>query len=125
MHYDVHADVVRNRLYVVLDGFFSDEEAKEVTDLVIGEIDKLRPGFDVINDISKFKPLTPAGVQEIARAQRFTEAKGVRRIVRISSESVIGGMQFERVSHKSYDHSQANFASSVEEAEHMLENDDK
>ena len=114
----VKADVRKNRLYVVLAGFFDDDEARQAADQVIQEIKKLRPGFDIINDISGFRPTTQKGAQEMVRAQRFARAAGVDRVIRIVPSETIGSMQFARTSKQAgYE---ADTAPSIAEADKML-----
>jgi hypothetical protein len=117
---EIRADVSKNRLYLVLAGFFNDEEMKQIVDHAIEEIKKLKPGFDGINDISEFKPTTPQGAKELERALRFAHAYGLARAIRIvASSAVLGQMQFAR---KSRDAGYAaEFANSVQEAEEMLD----
>jgi len=102
----------------MLDGFFDDNEAREAADQVIQEIKKLEPGFDVINDISGFRPATQKGAQEMVRAQRFARASGVDRVIRIVPSETIGSIQFARTSRQAgYE---ADTASSIPEADRML-----
>ena len=102
MYYEIRADSNKNRLYVVLEGFFTDQQVKEAADKTIEEIDKLRPGFDVINDISKFKPASTEGAKNIARGQQYALKCGVNRVIRVISDEVIGRMQFERLGHHTH-----------------------
>jgi hypothetical protein len=114
----IKADLWKNRLYLVLQGFFSDEEAKEVADKTIQEIRKLKPGFDIINDISNYKPMSQRGADEIKRAQIVAFQCGVGRVIRVVPTTTIGAMQFARKSKEvGYD---AELAPSIEEAENML-----
>ncbi len=95
---DIRADLAKNRLYIVLDGFFQDDELAKVADTCVSEATKLKPGFDVINDISNFKPATPKGADEIKRAQLFVKEHGVRRVIRVVGEAVLAQAQFDRQS---------------------------
>jgi hypothetical protein len=114
----VRADVRKNRLYVVLAGFFDDDDARQAADEVIQEIKSLRPGFDVINDISGFRPATQKGAREMVRAQRFARAAGVDRVIRIVPSETIGSIQFARTSKQAgYE---ADTAVSIAEADKML-----
>jgi hypothetical protein len=116
--YEVRADIRKNRLYLALNGFFDEDEAKEAADKTIREVKKLRPGFDVINDITAFKPASQRGAEEIKRAALFVQQHGVDRIIRIVPSTTIGSIQFSRKSGEvGYD---ADVVSSVEEAEKIL-----
>jgi hypothetical protein len=94
--YTVKADVAKNRLYVTMVGFFKAEEMKECTDKTIEESKKLKSGYDVVTDISQFKPAGPETVKEIERGQAHFKATGVGRGIRVVGESVLSGMQFTR-----------------------------
>jgi hypothetical protein len=94
--YTIKADVQKNRLYIKLVGFFSTEEMKKATDDTISEVRKLKPGYDVITDVSEFKPAGPETVKEIERGQAHFKATGVGHGIRVVGESVLTGMQFNR-----------------------------
>ena len=94
--YTIKSDLAKNRLYISLVGFFKLEEMQKCTDEVINESKKLRRGYDVITDISQFKPAGPETVKEIERGQEHFKASGVGRGIRVVGESVLSGMQFNR-----------------------------
>jgi hypothetical protein len=116
---DIRADVARNRLYLVLIGFFQDDEVKTASDKCIAEASKLKPGFDVINDISQFKPASPKGAEEIKRAQLFIKQHGVKRVIRIVGDAVITQAQFSR-QEKEVGYN-ADTAATLAEAEKILD----
>ncbi len=120
--YRINANVKKNRLYLILKGFFTDEEVHKAAELTISEIDKLKPGFSIINDISNFKPASPAGAEEIKRCQIYASEHGVKRIVRVVGKdavaSAITAMQFSRTQQQAgYT---ADIAATVEDAEKLL-----
>jgi hypothetical protein len=115
---DIRADVAKNRLYIVLGGFFQDEEIRQAADKCISESSKLRPGFAAISDQREFKPATPKGTEEIKRAQLFLKQQGAT-LMRVVGDNVLAGAQFERQSKESG--LMANTASSVAEAEKILD----
>ena len=92
----LRVDREKNRLYIVLAGFVDTEEMKTNSDETIAVTKQLKPGFDVITDISNFKPTTPEATKEIERVQASFKAAGVHRGVRVVGESAIAGMQFSR-----------------------------
>lgn len=115
---DIRADVSKNRLYIVLGGFFQDEEVRVASDKCITEAGKLSRGFGVVNDISEFKPATPKGAEEIKRAQLFVKENGVGRVIRVVGQASLTQSQFERQSKDAgY---QAEVAATVADAEKML-----
>ncbi|HYM33869.1 MAG TPA: hypothetical protein VET48_00665, partial [Steroidobacteraceae bacterium] len=68
--FKVHADTARNRVYVTLAGFLSIEEAKRCGDETIAATQKLKPGYDVVTDITDFKPGTQDVAKDIERVQQ-------------------------------------------------------
>jgi hypothetical protein len=91
-------DAQKNRLYITLSGFFNLEEMKKWAEETMTAAKKLRRGFDVITDISQFKPTTPEGTKEIERVQSFFKMSGVRLGVQVVGENVLAGLQFKRMS---------------------------
>lgn len=115
---DTRADTSKNRLYVVLDGYFSDEQVKDACNKVLREVKKLKPGFTAVNDISGFRPATPQGAAEMQRVQGVIMEAGLGRVVRIAG-SALGEMQFRRTSRNAgY---AAGTAASIQEADQMLD----
>ena len=115
---DIRSDVSKNRLYLVLGGFFQDDEVKQAADKCIAEASKLKAGFGVINDISEFKPSTPKGAEEIKRAQLFVKQNGVGRVIRVVGQASLTQSQFDRQAKDAgY---QAEVAATVADAERML-----
>jgi hypothetical protein len=115
---DLRADTSKNRLYVVLDGYFSDQQVKEACGKVIREVKKLKPGFTAINDISGFRPATPQGAAEMQRTQGVIMQAGLARVVRITG-SALGEMQFRRTSRNAgY---AGDTAASIQQAEALLD----
>ena len=116
--YELKSDILRNRLYVKLDGYFTDDETREAVDKVIMEVNKLSPGFAIINDISKFKPASPKGVDDIRRAVKYVADNGMRMAIRIAPSSYFAGSQFSRIS-RDIGYTVETVAS-LEEAEEIL-----
>lgn len=114
-------DREKNRLTIKLEGFLGAEEAAEAADKVIEEAGTLRPNFDVISDISDFKPGNEQVQAQIMRAQKGVADKGARRVVRVTG-NVIGKLQFKRVhqqAHVNYEVIEVN----SEEAAHKFLNE--
>jgi hypothetical protein len=119
--FKVHADPARNRLYLTLSGFFSFEEAKACGDETVAATRKLKAGYDVITDISEFKPGTQEVAKDIERVQAHFKATGARRGVRVVGGNAASSMQFARLA------SQAGFTScnvaTLVEAEKLLDSE--
>jgi hypothetical protein len=118
--YDIRADVPRNRLYLRMSGFMTDEEAERVADTIITEVQKLRPGFAVINDIRELKPTSPTATEHMRRAQEASSKHGHGRVIRVVGDQVVTQMQWNRTL-KAVSGAGAEVAATVEEAERMLD----
>ncbi|MDD5095629.1 MAG: hypothetical protein PHV74_14820 [Dehalococcoidia bacterium] len=117
---EARANVEKNRLYMKISGFFTDEEAKETADRSIAAMKKLKPGFDIITDGSELKALTPQGTNDIERVMKIAAELGVGRTVRVVGDKV-SVMQLRRKEREAGAH-EAPIASSIEEADRMLDN---
>jgi len=118
--FNVRADTAKNRLYVKLVGFFDYKEMKAATDATIEGINKLKPGYDVINDISEFKPVGPDTLKEIERGQVYFKKSGIRYGIRVEGKAKLANLQFSRIG-KSVDYV-TDSAETLEEAEKLLDN---
>lgn len=116
---EIRADTAKNQLYMVLCGIYGAEEMKQVADKGITESRKLKPGFDVINNIREFKPTTSVWSGKLKRLQVFLNGRGVNRVVRILGDSTIQQSQLAR-SAKEIGAYTADTAASPEEAERLL-----
>src|SRR5262245_29601569 len=92
----IRADGPRNRLYMRLIGLMTEAEATRVADLLIAEMQKLRPGFAIINDIRELKPTTQAASDQMRRAQEAAVKAGFSRAIRVVGDQVITHMQWNR-----------------------------
>jgi hypothetical protein len=120
--FEVRGDAVRNRLYVRMAGFMTDDDAVGVADRIIAEVEKLKPGFAVINDIRDLKPTSQAATDQMRRAQENSVKLGGGRVIRVVGDQVITQIQWNRTL-KAVRGTPAETASTVEEAERMLEGD--
>ncbi len=118
--YEIHAKLATNRLYLRMNGIMSDDDAQKVADRVIQEIQKLKPGFTIINDIRDLKPTTPTATEHLRRAQEASVKRGSGRVIRVVGDQAITQMQWNRTL-KTTQRGGAETATTVEEAERMLE----
>jgi hypothetical protein len=116
--YSIRVDVDRNRLYITLVGFFSLAEIKKCGDETIEATKHLRPGYDVITDITQFKAGTADVAADIERVQTHFRRSGARQGVRIVGSNALSGMQFRRTG-TTAEFNSVNVKSS-EEAEKIL-----
>jgi hypothetical protein len=119
--YTVRVNALKNRLYVALVGYFSLEEMQRCGDETIAATKKLRPGYDVITDITQFKAGSPEVAKDIARVQAHFSKSGARQGVRIVAEgNLLTGIQFRRTGTQ-VQYNSVN-VSSLEAAEELLAN---
>lgn len=121
MRRGISLDRDRNRLYIILSGFFSDADAQVVSAAVTQAIQSLRPNFDVVTDISHCRPATPQGNAEIEKIQEYAIARGARRFIRVVSDRVLIQMQMDRAASKTG--VEARYVSSLAEANALLDQD--
>ena len=122
-NFKINVDEQKNILYIYLDGYFRPEEIQKVVEQINIDLIKLKPDFDIINDIRKFKPGKPEDALNIKKVQEFLKSKGANRVVKIVKKNTglnVGALQFKRLSAElGYD---AVEVESLEEAEEYLLN---
>ena len=96
MH-QVTVDKTKNRIVMQLKGFVNDDEMIKTVSEVKRGIDSLKPNFDVINDISDFKPASQVARELIKEVQVYAVSKKLARVVRVTG-NVICKIQFDRSS---------------------------
>jgi len=121
----IRTDLTKNRLYVTLYGFSSMDQVNDTIREMKEAVQQLKPSFDVVTDISNYKPALPEIAQAIQWMQVFLKQSGMRRAVRIVSTTTQGprvtSSQFARTSRTvGYE---AEIVSSVAEADRLLEDD--
>jgi hypothetical protein len=116
---DIHTDVGKNRIFIRIEGQIDEAQARGVGDAIIKEMDRLRPGFDVVSDLSKAEPLGPEGLAQFRRIVEAQRQRKAGRAVRIVGKAAQTALQFARtskeVAHEPY------LAFSKEEAERLLD----
>lgn len=117
--YELKVDTSKNRLTLKVEGFIREDEVKIIINDISESVDKLKPGLNVISEITDFKPASPKVAGEILRFQKILKDKGLQKIIFISGSNVLAKKQFEKIGKQAgYD---VGSASSIEEAEKMLD----
>ena len=117
----VTSDPEKNLLILTLAGHIEPGEARNaVAELLPGEVARLQPGFDLINDMRDLHPTDLQGLQMLHRAQAWLQERRVGRVVRVT-RLPITTLQFERVSRETG--LQTIRAFTLEEALRILESD--
>jgi hypothetical protein len=119
--YQYRTDPVKNRLYIRLSGFFKERDVPPMLEELEQVLDDLRPGFDVVTDLSHFKPGSPAAASFIRKGAEMIKARGRRNAVRITGTILTGVMQFKRVIEGVFSEDSVRYAKTLEEAEHILD----
>ena len=94
--FQVTANPEKNRLYVTLEGHLEASERKEAAKAFLAAIGELRPGFDIVHDMTGLHPTDPEGLKELVRIQAAAKVKGVRTVIRVVKIPLVR-LQFERV----------------------------
>ena len=118
--YDLDVDHETNRLYLSLKGLLDAETAEAHVEEMLAAADDLDPGFDMVNDISTFKPMSQEATEAIERGKDGLTERGMSAVVRVLGESVVGKMQFDRVGSGSEGYHIAT-AETVEAAKELLD----
>jgi len=92
--YKIKSDSEKNRLHITLLGFISVNEAATINEAIVKETAQLKPGFDVINDISNFKIAQEQASPILKDIMRFLISHKVNKIVRVVGASESGLIQF-------------------------------
>lgn len=120
MPVEIRISLTKNRLYVRMIDVLQESESADAANRVIAEMLKLRPGFDVITDITTFKPSSAKALADIMRTQKAYRDHGIRRLVRIIGRDVIAKMQARRTGQEAAA-LDADYVHSLEEAERLLD----
>jgi len=119
----IRIDPEKNRLYLTFEGSFEYREAKQAAEDLLEQIKSLKPGFDVITDISKLESSSVEAGEILIKGHESLAELGMNRIVRVVGkqiENVVGKVQVELIS-KTHGISAEN-ADSIMEAEYLLDN---
>ena len=120
--YAMNFDESKNRLYIQFSGFFREAEANEAFEALKNALEGLPPEFDVVTDLSGFKPASPDVAKGFQKAARLVKESGRRYGVRVAGRIVTGLMQFKREIGGVFEEGSTRYASTVEEADRILDN---
>jgi hypothetical protein len=119
---EVRADPVKGRLFLRLGGFFREADVQPTLDALRAEVGRFNGPFDVITDITKFVPSSPAAADALKMGGELVKASGRRRAVRVTGGIITGLMQFKRLMGGVFDEDETvRYASTVEEADRILD----
>ena len=92
--FKVKTDIEKNRLYITISGMFHYTEAEKAKEQIETEVAALQPGFDLINDISKFIRGEDEGGKILQEIMLILIKNKVNRVIRVVGTSKTGLIQF-------------------------------
>jgi len=116
--FQVLANPEKNRLYVTLEGHLEAPERKDLTVAFLNRLRELKPGFDLVHDMSGLHPTDQEGLRELLKVQAILKVKGVRTVIRIA-KIPLARVQLERAARETGWAFET--AASVEEADARLD----
>ena len=121
--FEIETDARTSRLYIDLNGKLDADTIDDAAAETVAAATDLDDGFDVVTDLTGFRPPSPEAARPIKRAQGKLVELGVDRVVRVvdddTSRVVVNA--FERRSHDvGYS---GETADSVAAAERLLDDD--
>ena len=120
-HFEIKSDKSKNRLYIILEGFFLESEVELALDKLNYEMKNLKFGFDTIIDITHMKT-KPEFVKNLFFDQIIQRTKSEAKFIfNISSKNIIveSFRSSKRISNET--NTRIRYFHSVEEAENFLE----
>jgi hypothetical protein len=108
----------KNRLHLSLQGFLDVAQAEAILLDIQLAVTRLRPGFDVISDVSGLGTLTAAAVPYVRRLVTALVEAGMRQMVRVVGSSPAGAVNVARAVEGL---SVARVVASTQEAERLLD----
>ncbi|QGN06037.1 hypothetical protein Hrd1104_01175 [Halorhabdus sp. CBA1104] len=121
--YNLDVQTAKNRMTLTLEGQLDTSEVDAVVDAMADGAQDLDDGWELINDISGFKPAAAAAEASLKDGARQAGRLGMDTVVRVTGESVTAEFQWERIgdeasSEEGYD---VFVAESVDDAAAMLD----
>ncbi len=114
----VRRDAKNNRLYITLSGVISLADARKIQEEMFKEVAELQPGFDIINDMSKFIRGEDAAGVILQNIISHLSEKKARQIIRIVGPSKTGLTQFAK--NTMTDSIEIKYVPTLKEAENLL-----
>ena len=97
--FDIKMNTNKNALLCVLSGNFDEGEARAYAKKFKEGVDKLKPGFIVISDLTDFSPAMNEAKDIIQEAIKYSASKGLSRVIRVVADSVgskVGSIHLSR-----------------------------
>jgi hypothetical protein len=117
--YKVRLHESQNRIYITIAGILNYEEAQNAKHAIETTISNIKPGFDVVNDISKLIRADEKAGIILKEIIVMLIQKGVNRVVRVVGTSQMGLIQFANNSLQT-DQYNLSYVPTLEDAETLL-----
>lgn len=115
-------DQTKNRIYLYLEGQLPVEELLKLKKEYRDAIQKCRPGFTVLTDLTNYIPGSSEAQKIHSDIAKMDDEADIRKIARVIGETPLGGMQVGRIVKIEAKYPSENFKT-YEEAEEYLDSE--
>lgn len=115
----VKADTENNILFIKLIGVISKAHAEELKELIMRRVNKLQPGFDIINDMTNFRLANGEALAIAEEVMKHLMTLEIGKIVRVVGSSQNAVIQAADVT-KKIEGYQASYVPTMKEAYNLL-----
>lgn len=116
---DIKTDIQKNRLYITLDTMVGNENSAELKERMVKAVEPLKPGFDVINDMTVAECGYVSIVPVVKELMSFLVEQQVGRVIRVVGKESVFLNQVGYVT-QHYASYEPICVASLEEAEALL-----
>ncbi|MBN1757093.1 MAG: hypothetical protein JW863_02180 [Chitinispirillaceae bacterium] len=95
--YELIVDTANNRLTVILSGIIGKMESEKIAREMVAACSRLKRGFDVINDISRYEAADKKSEDVFKGVIEFFKIRGVRKVIRVVGGSKAALVKFADV----------------------------
>ena len=119
--YKVTINEAKNRLYITLVDEISYSEGQEIYSSILRALNKLKPRFDVVTDLRKYKCGSKKAYSIIGNIMEHLNKRSIRQAVRVIGNSKTALLDFASNSPQ-IDGYNVTYVPNMEDAEKLLEN---
>jgi hypothetical protein len=95
--YTTRVDPQKNRIYINLNGYLSEDQARELLGEYRLAVAECEPGFTVLTVASDYKPGSQEVQDIVLSMSECDEHAGCRKVARVIGNNHLGGMQIDRL----------------------------
>jgi hypothetical protein len=124
--YETHSNIELNYLLIVIRGRLDRAAAEAIVASFAGHVQKLRPGFSLINDLSEARPAHDDVVDVMKAGQRQMFVAGAARVIRVIADgSAASSLQFSRTQREMNVGYEVKIVSTMAEALRVVKTSDR